>query len=207
MFLFLHWNVVIAWALIFADAVENPNRQIVLFDDFRKGSLAKSNRLEIFLASSKRKCALRCLKNSECSSFTFCENKSCQLTSIDAFLGGVQLIPDAGCLYNGKPEGSKRHRYQQGFKAEQPETTQSANHGILTRAQSAPLQTTSSPCIQSTSMLGVSLCVITVNNSLENFKLKTWWFLVNYNSLNDKKVLSFHFMSSDDSRGQFISFS
>ena len=93
MFLFLHWNVVIAWALIFNDAIENPNRQIVTFDDFRKGTLPKSNRLEIFLASSKRKCALRCLKNSECSSFTFCENKSCQLNSIDAFSGEFQLIP------------------------------------------------------------------------------------------------------------------
>ena len=112
MFLFSRWNVVIAWALVFTNAAENPNRQIVLFDDFRKGTLPKSNRLETFLASSKLKCALRCLKNLECSSFTFCENKSCQLNSIDAFEDRVQLIPDAGCHYNGLREGSKRHRYQ-----------------------------------------------------------------------------------------------
>ena len=124
MFLFLNWNVVIALALVFTDASENPKRQVVIFDDFRKGTLPKSNRLETFLASSKRKCALRCLKNLDCLSFTFCETKSCQLNSIDAFSGEFQLIPGAGCHYNGEREGKTRLRYQQGFNVEERGNTE-----------------------------------------------------------------------------------
>ena len=177
MFLFLNWNVVIALALVFTDGSENSNRQVVLLDDFRKGTLPKSNRLETFVASSKRKCALRCLKNSECSSFTFCENKSCQLNSIDAFEDRVQLIPDAGCHYNGKQGGSKR---QDGLSTEGPENTTGGNFVSPTgdtTTQTAPLQTTSSYCIPTRSTLDGSLCVVNVNNSLEHYLAESLVFL------------------------------
>ena len=179
MFLFLNWNVVIALALVFTDASENPKRQVVIFDDFRKGTLPKSNRLETFLASSKRKCALRCLKNLDCLSFTFCENKSCQLNSMDAFTEEFQLIPDAGCHYNGKRGGSKR---QEGLSREGPENTTGGNFVSPTgdtTTQTAPLQTTSSYCIPTRSTLDGSLCVVNVNNSLEHFLAESLVFFGN----------------------------
>ena len=168
MFLFLNWNVVIALALVFTDASENAKRQIVLFDDFRKGSLAKSNRLEIFLASSKRKCALRCLKSSKCSSFTFCENRSCQLNAIDAFSDEFQLMPDAGCHYSGKRGGRLRLQYQLGLiTAERPEYTIHGGSGSLFGDTTTPLQTTSSSCIPMIPMPTGARCVGAVNNSLQ----------------------------------------